>query len=435
MAKLGLLAAAIVVIIIIATAVLLLAGPKPAETAPESTVPILLYGRGLPYVLYNLSSSLEIAVLHGNVSSSFNYSNFKPAALASSAMYAASLNRSWSNATADFLIKKPQFYFEGENNSFGNGNISLPLRLGNLPSANVVIVGLRMFPLAYYSSAAQIALRTGLYPVYYIGNISNIHQFVYNESVPGTLQYNVSIHAPVTFKMANTSSGYVLEVNVANNWNRTLKLTNIEVVGYFLGSESRNFKLPPVNVVSNGDAYTLEAINSLKINMNLTSTQSYLQTNASAVGKFVSEANSGSITSSAQFYSDFNATLNVSRLDYLESLMLENQSYYVAMHELENFDPLNGSVVEYAGRISAWENAYHGLLDFNVSGNKTLSLPRSVGALNYSSLTISPGESASLVYDIGNLSYMGQSTTPINGMNYTVFAYFDGVVYSDSMHA
>ena len=115
--------------------------------------------------------------------------------------------------------------------------------------------------------------------------------------------------------------------------------------------------------------------------------------------------------------------------------MLENQSYYMAMHELDNFDPLNVSVVEYAGRISAWENAYHGMLDFNVSDNGTLNLPRSAGALNGGGLTIRPGRSADLVYKIGNLSYMSQSSSPIEGMNYTVFAYFNGVLYSSHVHS
>jgi hypothetical protein len=435
MGKLRLLAVAIVVIVAIAATLLLLNSQRPAETASVSAIPIFLYGKGLPYALYNLSSSLEVSMGHANVSSSLNYSNFKPSALSGSAMYAASLNRSWNNATANFLIKKPYFYFEGENNSFGNGSIALPLEFRNFDSANAIVVGLRMFPLAYYPSYPEIALRGGLYPVYYIGNLSGISQFIYNESSSGSLQYNVSSYVPVSFEIANTSEGYALEVNITNNWNRTLNLTEIEVAGYFLGSESGNFTLPRVNVVSNGDAYALEAISSLGIDMNLSSTQSYLQTNSSALGKFLAYANSNAISNPEQFYSDFNSTLNVSRLNYLESLMLENQSYYMAMHELGNFDPMNVSVVEYAGRISAWENAYHGMLDFNVSDNGTLNLPRSAGALNGEGLTIRPGRSANLAYEIGNLSYMGQSSSPIEGMNYTVFAYFNGVLYSSHVHS
>ena len=435
MVRRGLLTAAIALIIIVAIALLLLAEPKPVKTAPESAIPIFLYGKGLPYTLYNLSSSLGIIVAHGNVSSSFNYSSFKPVSLYDSLMYAASLNRSSDNATVDLLVKKPRFYFEHENNSFGNGTIALPLTLDNLHSANAILIGLRMFPLTYYSSYPKIALRSGLYPVYYGGNLSEISQFAYNESGPGILQYNISSKVPVSFGIANASSGYVLDVNVTNNWNRTLNLTEIEVAGYFLGSESGNFTLPVVNVVSNGDAYTLAAMGSLGIDMNLSSTQLYLQTNSSALSKFLAEANSNAISDSGQFYSDFNSTLNVSRLNYLESLMLENQSYYIAMHELNNFDPLNYSVVEYAGRISAWGNAYCGMLDFNVSGGGILNLPRSSSALNGGGLAIGPGKSANLIYDIRNLSYMGQSSSPIEGMNYTVFAYFNGVMYSDYRHA
>ena len=434
MVRLALLTAAIALIIIVAIALLLLAAPKPAKTASEPAIPIFLYGKGLPYTLYNLSSNLGVVVKHGNVSSDFNYSSFKPFSLYGSLMYAASLNSSLNNASIDLLVKKPQFYFEGENNSFGNGTMALPLTLDNFNSANAIVIGLRMFPLAYYSAYPEIALRGGLYPVYYTGNPSRISQFIHNESRPGILQYNISSRVPVSFDIANTSSGYALEVNVTNNLNRTLNLTEIEVAGYFLGSESGNFVLPEVNVVSNGDAYTLAAMGSLGIDMNLSSTQSYLQTNSSAIGKFIAEANSKEISNSKQFYLDLNSTLNVSRLNYLESLMLENQSYYIAMHELDNFDPLNGSVVEYAGRLSAWENAYHGMLDFNVSGSGTLNLPRGPGALNGNGLTIKPGRSATLTYNIGSLSYMGQRASPIEGMNYTVFAYFDGVVYSDNTH-
>ena len=435
MKRLGLFAIAITLIIIVVIASLLLAGAKPIKTTSGQEVPIFLYGKGLPYALYNLSSSLEVIARHGNVSADFNYSSFKPVSLSSSLMYAASLNRSWDNAFVDLSVKKPQFYFEGKNNSFGNGSIDLPLALDNFTSANAVIIGLRMFPLAYYSSYPEIALRSGLYPVYYTGNLSAIRQFVYNESVPGVLQYNISSKVPVSFDIMNTSSGYILDVNVTNDWNRTLNLTEIEIDGYFLGSESSNFTLPRVNVVSNGDAYTLAAISILGIDMNLSSTQLYLQTNSSAIEKFVAEADSKSISNPGQFYSDFNSTMNVSRLNYLESLMLENRSYYIAMHSMDNFNPLNGSVVEYAGRISAWENAYHGMLDFNVSRIGALNFPRSANALDEGGLAISPGRSANLVYDIGNLSYLGQSSSQIEGMNYTVFAYFNGIVYSDNTHA
>ncbi|MEM0154859.1 MAG: hypothetical protein QW814_03450 [Methanothrix sp.] len=432
MKKLGLTTVAvIIVIIIIAVAMILSAKPKSSKITSEQAIPVLLYSKGLPYPLYNLSSSLGVVVRHGNVSSSFNYSSFKPVSLLDNVMYIASLNKSFNSTSLDLSIKSPTFYFEEENNSFGNSSISLPMQFNNFNSANAVILGLRVFPLAYYSSYPQIALRSALYPVYYRSNLSRIGQWINNESRPGVLQYNISGNVPVTFKIVNTSSGYVLYVNVTNEWNRTLNLTEIEAVGYFLGSESSGFTLPRVNVVNDGDAYTLATINSLGIDMNLSSTQTYLQTNASAMNRFVAEANSGTISSSGQFYSDFNSTLNVSRLNYLESLMLENQSYYIAMHELDNFDPLNGSVVEYAGRISAWENAYHGMLDFNVSDNGILTLPRSSVALGNSGLIIAPGGKASLTYDLGNLNYMGQSSVPIKGMNYTLYAYFDGVLYSD----
>ncbi|MEM0201801.1 MAG: hypothetical protein QXR73_01315 [Candidatus Micrarchaeaceae archaeon] len=432
MKKLGAVAAAVAaIILIIAIAMLLSTGAKPMKTISRSTVPILLYGKGLPYTLYNLSSNLSMIVGNGNFSSSFNYSNFKPVSLLSRVMYAASLNKSLNSTGSDLLIKSPKFYFEGENNSFGNGSISLPLQFNGFNSANAVVLGLRAFPLAYYSSYPEIALRGALYPVYYRGNLSGIGQWINNESTPGILQYNISRDVPVTFEITNTSSGYILNVNVTNEWNRTLNLTEIEVVGYFLGSESSSFTLPRVNVVSDGDAYALATIGSLGIDMNLSSTQSYLQTNASSIGKLVDEADSGAISSSGQFYSVFNSTLNVSRLNYLESLMLENQSYYIAMHELDNFDPLNGSVTEYAGRLSAWENAYHGMLDFNVSSNGILAMPRSSGALGGGGLTIGPGGKANLIYNLGNLSYTGQSAVPIKSMNYTLFAYFGGVLYSD----
>jgi hypothetical protein len=423
----------IVAVVAIIFAVLSLSQKGLPHSSMNESVPILLYAKGIPYLLYNLSfSSQHIVIESQGAPVNFSYGYFKPISLINSAMYAGSLRRNSTSAVISYMLSNPSFYLNSINNSFGNGSLVMELPVSNFSKASALVLGLRFFPLEYYSSYPTIALKSALYPLLYYSNESDVRHYIENKSVPGILQYNITEKAPVSFAIFNGSNGYTLNVTVSNLWNNPLDIKDIVLAGYFLGSESANVSLPKVSVVNRGDAYAIAGISSLGINISTNSTLSFLQSNISAIDSLLSRIHSGSITSANQLYSYFNSTLNVSRLEYIESIMMENSSYYIAMHQLKNYDPLNASVEEYAYRLSSWNNAYKGLLTLNVSRKGLLSLPTSENAVNGTGYIISPGQNASFSFKLGNLSYEGQSTSPINGMNYTVFAYFNGVEYSDS---
>ncbi|MCL5680215.1 MAG: hypothetical protein M1465_02660 [Candidatus Marsarchaeota archaeon] len=431
-----------VAIIVIAVVAIILAvvfslGRKTIqENALNESIPILLYAKGLPYTLSNLSfSSQHIRIVGTQGSANFSYGYFMPGSLVNSAMYAGSFKRNWTNVTISYSLISPRFYFDGINNSFGNGSIDMRMPVTNFDTSNALILGIRFFPLEYYASYPSVALESALYPILYAGSNSNIGAYIENKSTPGILQYNITGKAPVSFSIYNSTRGYMLNVNVSNRGNDTLDLEDIELGGYFLGSQSSNFSLPRVTVVNESDPYIIAEIDNLGINISSNSSLSFLQTNISSVNRLFGKIRAGAITNAGQFYSYFNSTLNVSRLEYLESLMMENSSYYIAMHALKNYDPTNGSVAEYASRISSWNNAYLGFITLNVSNSGSLHLPKSKNAINATGYAIKPGQSASFLFALGNLSYEGQSTSPINGINYTAFAYFNGVQYSDAVNS
>lgn len=416
---------AVVAILIVAIAIAAIAFTH-SKSSPDNVKvvtgkePILVYAGGLPYTLYNLSfSDQNISVVQNRNQTNFSYGNFKPGSLIDSVMVVGSFNSIVPNISLLYSLSSPRLELSGINYSFGNGSLKMPL-IYNTLLYNGIVLGLRLFPLEYYSTSPGIVLKSALYPEYYNGT-SKI-----NSSIKNAIEYNISAQVPIEAKFNNGTISF----SVHNNGNSTLMLEDFELSGYFLGSMNASPSLPKIVLQKPNIDYIIERMEPEGINISNNDTMEFLETNKTALQAFENRAKSGLITNASEFYSYFNTTLNITRLEYLEDIISENKSYGIAMSSLNNFNPYNSSVQEFAARISAWSNAYLGILDFNVSKNGTLEMPKSEIATNSTGDYINPGSNKSFAFKIRNVNYLGQRTYFINNTNYTIFAYFKGISYS-----
>lgn len=421
----------VIVLAVLAIAAAVYFTQRPANvTQNETRIPVLLYADGLPNLLYNLTFSGQKLYITGNNSTeNFSLGSFRPYNIAHAVMDIGSFDESPGALSFYYTVESPRYSLNGINQSFGNGSIGMRFKLGNITEANAMIIGLRLFPLENYGRNSSIELVSALYPLVYYSNVSNFSSYILSRSAQGSLNYNISHELPLN---ATVIDGRLLEIKLKNQGNSTVSLEDVLVSGYFLGESNGTTALKNLALERNlSYPGIIAGISNLGINISLNSTEEFLQTNSSKLSSFESLVKSGQISSASQLYSDLNSTLNVSRLSYLESLMQENKSYYAAMHYLDNFNPENGSVVSYADRISSWENINKGIITLNVSSDGTLVVPMDRAALNDSGYVLEPGSSASFYYNMSRLNGSLGQTALIPNATYSVFAYFNGVEYSE----
>ncbi len=406
----------------------------------NSTIPIIVYTGGLPYTLFNLSfksmkTSIESTGGSGNISTnSYTLNNFRAAGeLADNIILDGYLNKSNSvMSKVNFYLSSPTFSFSGFNSSFGNATLSMSFTLNNYSESNAIIVGLRLFPLEYYPKNydSAISLESALYPLVYNGNYTDVYRFMDSNSTEG-LEYNISSDVPMRFNISDNAT-HIAHIEITNNRNAPINITSIELAGHFIDNNISSTGLPNVSITNQSIAKLIVQIGDLGIDMYANSSIKFMQINVSKLANLNNMVNAGDIKNVSTFYSYFNKSVNISRLNYLESLMSENKSYYTAMHYLGNFDPENATLQMYAHRIYAWGNMYRGMLDFNVSSNGTLALPESENALNYTGYLLLPGKSASFSYPLASVAYHEVNTSPMENTTYAAFAYFKGLDYSYS---
>ena len=419
--------AAALIIAIIAAFVVASQSSGHAEKA-ASPVPVLLYTVGFPEEFGSVYvGSADLSAKYLNHSAYGPKLSFEP--LHDSISFVANINKSETPYELEYNFSSVNFSVRGEPVSARPSsfyfNYSLPMHA----QYNAIAIKLAFLPLEIYGKNTSFYLVPATYFRQYMGNVSDVYISMQNASFIPLQNYSKFLRANLSL----ADNGSAMRIRISNNGSAPFNLRYVLISGPFL-MQGNAAALPAANYSKPQESflYLIDGISRLGINMTSNTTLSYIQTNGSRIGRLED------YVKSAPYMQDnisamFNATLNVSRLAYLEQIM-ENSGYYYAMHALNDFDPYNYTVRVYASGLNAWFDSYHGILALYAAKNTTLQAPISESELEGQAFAIQPSGSRNFTIALGNLSGIGKLKA-LQGSYYSTLVFGSGGQYAIETNA